>query len=111
MGAYRIDDVLAANGLPQRTTKTCANCQERRICTLSQVIGGGGGGEKTVLIKRWHPVWLCKVCRRRNLRDDSHPMVIATETAERVIKEHERKVQDGLEQLFSAARRVNEAIE
>jgi len=106
MAAYRIEDVIGANGLPQRTTKTCANCQEERICTLSQVVGGGGAGENTILVDR-KPVWLCKVCRRRGLRDDSAPQVIAAATVASAVKGEQLRARDSLEQLFCAARRVN----
>jgi hypothetical protein len=107
----RIEDVIGANGLPQRTTKTCANCMKKAICTLSQVTGGGGAGENTLLVSRWTPVWLCKVCRRRNLRDDDAPQVIAAATTAAAVKDKSEQMRDGIERLFCAARRVNGPID
>lgn len=104
-----IKDVIGANGLPQRTTKTCANCQKKAICTLSQVLGPGGGGLDTLLVDR-KPVWLCKVCRRRGLRDEDAPQVIAAATMAAAIAGEQRQVRDSVEHLFCATRRVNSPV-
>jgi hypothetical protein len=113
MSAYRIDDVIGANGLPQRKAATCANCQETRICTLSQVIGGGAPGLNAVIVKRHQPVYLCKWCRRRHLRDETHPDVVSVETSERAIDAYQRELEqkDSVEQLFDAVSKVNEEME